>query len=61
MSLPGPVLLVRGAASDILDQATTDRMLENPNVTLAVVPDCGHSITLDRPEGLLVALEPWLP
>jgi esterase len=56
-----PVLLVRGADSDILSSETTARMLkENPNTTLAVVADCGHSITLDRPQGLLDALVPWL-
>jgi pimeloyl-ACP methyl ester carboxylesterase len=56
-----PVLLVRGADSDILSSETTARMLkENPNTTLAVVADCGHSITLDRPQGLLDALIPWL-
>jgi pimeloyl-ACP methyl ester carboxylesterase len=60
MALSMPVLLVRGGASDILDEATTARMLENPNVTLAVVPDSGHSITLDRPAELAGVLRPWL-
>ncbi len=60
-SLGCPVLLLRGDASDILAPETADRMVAgNPHVSLAVVPDCGHSITLDRPEGLLDAVGPWL-
>ena len=56
-----PVLLVRGDDSDVLAAETAQRMLaENPNATMASVPDCGHSITLDNPQGLLVALTPWL-
>jgi esterase len=60
-SLSRPVLLVRGDSSDILAPETAERMVAgNPHVSLAVVPDCGHSITLDRPEGLLAAVGPWL-
>jgi esterase len=60
-SLSCPVLLVRGDDSDILAPETAERMVaSNPHATLAVVPDCGHSITLDRPEGLLDAVGPWL-
>jgi pimeloyl-ACP methyl ester carboxylesterase len=56
-----PVLLVRGADSEVLAAETAQRMLaENPHAEFASVPDCGHSITLDNPEGLLVALDPWL-
>jgi pimeloyl-ACP methyl ester carboxylesterase len=56
-----PTLLVRGDDSDILSEETAKRMLsENPNVTLAVVEDCGHSITLERPQGLVLAVTPWL-
>ena len=60
-SLSCPVLLVRGDDSDILAPETAERMVAgHPHASLAVVPDCGHSITLDRPEGLLDAIEPWL-
>jgi esterase len=60
-SVSCPVLLVRGDDSDILAQQTAERMVAgNPRVSLAVVPDCGHSITLDRPQGLLDAVGPWL-
>jgi len=56
-----PVLLVRGADSDVLAADTAQRMLaENPNVSFASIPDCGHSITLDRPQGLLEVVTPWL-
>jgi esterase len=55
-----PVLLVRGAESDVLAADTAQRMVaENPNVTLVTVPDSGHSITLDNPDGLLEAISPW--
>jgi pimeloyl-ACP methyl ester carboxylesterase len=57
-----PTLLVRGDDSDILSPETAARMVkENSHVTMSTVADCGHSITLDRPEGLLAALTPWLP
>jgi esterase len=60
-SVTCPTLLVRGEDSDILALETAEQMLqENRNTALAVVPDCGHSITLDRPEGLVEALRPWL-
>jgi pimeloyl-ACP methyl ester carboxylesterase len=60
-SIRCPVLLVRGDDSDILAPETAERMVAgNPNASLAVVADCGHSITLDRPEGLLAAVSPWL-
>ncbi len=60
-SIRCPVLLVRGDDSDILAPGTAERMVAgNPNASLAVVGDCGHSITLDRPEGLLAAVSPWL-
>jgi esterase len=56
-----PVLLVRGAESDVLAVDTAQRMLaENPNVSLVTVPESGHSITLDNPDGLLEAVGPWL-
>ena len=57
-----PVLLVRGDDSDVLATDTAQRMLaENPGVSFASIPDCGHSITLDSPHGLLEVINPWLP
>jgi pimeloyl-ACP methyl ester carboxylesterase len=56
-----PVLLVRAADSNVLAADTAQRMLaENSNVSFASIPDCGHSITLDRPDGLLEVVAPWL-
>ncbi len=56
-----PVLLVRGDDSDVLAAETAQRMLaENPNASMASVPECGHSITLDNPDGLLEVVSPWL-
>ena len=56
-----PVLLVRGEDSDVLAADTAKRMLaENPNVSFASIPDCGHSLTLDRPDELLEVVGPWL-
>jgi esterase len=56
-----PVLLVRGADSDVLGADIARRMLaENQNVSFASIPDCGHSITLDNPDGLLEVVSPWL-
>jgi pimeloyl-ACP methyl ester carboxylesterase len=60
-ALSCPVLLVRGADSDVLAADTAKRMVtENPNVSFASIPDCGHSITLDSPDGLLEVVAPWL-
>ncbi len=56
-----PVLLVRGADSDVLAADTAQRMLaENSHVSFASIPDCGHSITLDSPDGLLDVVSRWL-
>ena len=56
-----PVLLVRGDDSDVLAAGTAQRMLaENPGVSFASIQDCGHSITLDSPHGLLEVVSPWL-
>jgi pimeloyl-ACP methyl ester carboxylesterase len=61
-AIRSPILLVRGDDSDILSVATATRMLEeNPNADMMTVSDCGHSITLDRPEGLIEALRSALP
>jgi esterase len=56
-----PILLVRGDDSDLFAVETAERMLtENARARLVGVPDCGHSITLDSPQGLLDAVTPWL-
>jgi esterase len=56
-----PVLLIRGDDSDILAAKTAERMIaENANASLVTIPDCGHSITLERPEALQKVLDEWL-
>jgi pimeloyl-ACP methyl ester carboxylesterase len=51
--IPCPTLLVRGAASDFLSPEIADKMVEEviPNAQLAVVPQAGHSVMTDNPEG----------
>lgn len=52
-----PTLVVRGAASDVLAPQTADRMEEMlPQGRLAVVPQAGHSVMVDNPEGFRDAL-----
>ncbi len=57
-TLPCPALVIRGAASDVMDPDTADKMVDDviPNATLEVVPACGHSVMLDNPEGFEKAL-----
>lgn len=46
-----PVLLIRGAESDILSPETAERMVGLlPNARLEVIPRAGHSVALDNPE-----------
>ncbi len=53
-----PTLVVRGAASDVLSPDTADRMVDEvlPNGRLAVVPQAGHSVMTDNPEGFAEAV-----
>jgi pimeloyl-ACP methyl ester carboxylesterase len=61
-----PVLIVRGALSDLLSEATARRMTERlPNAKLVTVPDVGHAPVLNEPEAvagidtLLQAVADW--
>jgi pimeloyl-ACP methyl ester carboxylesterase len=48
---PIPVLALRGAISDVLSQATFDRMArEKPDLERVTVPERGHPPMLDEPE-----------
>ncbi len=51
--IPCPTLVVRGAASDFLSPEIADKMVDEviPNAQLAVVPQAGHSVMTDNPEG----------
>jgi len=52
-ALPCPVLVVRGAASDILSPEVADRMVDEvlKNGRLAIVAQAGHSVMTDNPRG----------
>lgn len=61
-----PVLIVRGANSDLFAEATAQEMLVRlPEAKLVTVPDVGHAPILDEPEavagidGLLTAINDW--
>jgi pimeloyl-ACP methyl ester carboxylesterase len=48
-----PVLALRGASSDVLSQATFDRMArEKPDLARVTVPGRGHPPMLDEPESM---------
>lgn len=57
-ALTCPVLVVRGAASDILSAECADKMVDEVlrDGRLAVVPQCGHSVMTDNPEGFAEAV-----
>ena len=55
---PCPTLLIRGAASDVLDPDTAERMVEEvlPHGRLELIPRAGHSVMLDNPKAFQEAL-----
>lgn len=57
-ALECPVLVVRGAASDIVGPEVADRMVEDAlrDGRLAVVAQAGHSVMTDNPEGFAEVL-----
>ncbi len=49
--VPRPVLAIRGGLSDVLSEATFDRMAQvKPDLQRVVVPNVGHVPALDEPE-----------
>ncbi|MEH3124029.1 MAG: alpha/beta hydrolase [Sphingomonas phyllosphaerae] len=55
-----PVLVVRGALSDILSSRTAERMVSTlPDAALVTVPEVGHAPMLDEP-AVQPALMQWL-
>jgi pimeloyl-ACP methyl ester carboxylesterase len=56
--IPCPTLVVRGAASDVLSADTADRMVDEALAQgqLVVVPQAGHSVMTDNPEGFAEAV-----
>ncbi len=60
-AIPCPTLLVWGRQDGITTQAHQDEMLAAiPDVRLAVVEECGHLVTLERPEETVRILGEWL-
>jgi pimeloyl-ACP methyl ester carboxylesterase len=56
-----PTLLVRGAESDVLGADVAERMTQViPHCQLVTVPEAGHSIPLDNPNGFIAAVKPFL-
>jgi pimeloyl-ACP methyl ester carboxylesterase len=54
-----PILVIRGALSDILSAATVARMAGRPDVTQTVVANRGHTPLLNEPE-CLAAIDSFL-
>jgi len=56
-----PTTIVVGDADPLTPKALSEEMVAAiPGATLVVAPDCGHVITLERPEVVNGALEDWL-
>jgi pimeloyl-ACP methyl ester carboxylesterase len=60
--IPCPTLVVRGAASDILSPEVADRMVDDvlQNGRLAIVPQAGHSVMTDNPQGFREAVSAFV-
>ena len=61
-ALPCPTLVVRGAASDILSPEIADKLVDDvlQQGRLAVVPQAGHSVMTDNPEGFAEAVSDFV-
>jgi pimeloyl-ACP methyl ester carboxylesterase len=57
-ALACPTLVVRGAASDTMSPEVADKMVDDvlANGQLAVVPQAGHSVMTDNPDGFAKAV-----
>lgn len=56
-----PTLLLRGSESDVLSVETAEQMARvMPNCRLVTVPNAGHSIPLDNPDGFIDAVRAFL-
>jgi pimeloyl-ACP methyl ester carboxylesterase len=60
--IPCPTLVVRGAASDVFAPDTADRMADEvlQKGALALVPQAGHSVMTDNPDGFEEAVSGFL-
>jgi len=60
-TIPCPTLLVRGTESDLFGGDAAETMARTmPKCTLVQVPNAGHSVNLDNPQGFIDAVKPWL-
>jgi pimeloyl-ACP methyl ester carboxylesterase len=56
-----PTLVVRGAESEMFEADQGEEMArEIPNARLVEIPDAGHWVPLDNPDGVLAALRDFL-
>jgi pimeloyl-ACP methyl ester carboxylesterase len=56
-----PVLLVRGANSDFIDDEDADEMRHwFPNLSEVIVPSAGHNVHVENRKGFLDVLTDWL-
>src|SRR6185369_2196819 len=56
-----PVLVVRGALSDVMTAEAADRFAQRlPNAALVTIANAGHTVQGDNPAGLIAALRPFL-
>ncbi|MBM3659584.1 MAG: alpha/beta hydrolase [Actinobacteria bacterium] len=56
-----PILILRGALSDILSVPIAERMLAtNPRASLVTLPGAGHSIATDAPDLVAVEIDRFL-
>jgi pimeloyl-ACP methyl ester carboxylesterase len=61
VDLRHPVLLVRGAESDVLEQAAAERFVATmSNARLVTVPATGHNVHSGNTPGFLEAIRPFL-
>ncbi|WP_269523990.1 alpha/beta fold hydrolase [Coraliomargarita parva] len=57
----GPVLLIRGANSDFIDDSDADEMLHwFPHLQEEIVPSAGHNVHVENRAGFLEVLSEWL-
>jgi pimeloyl-ACP methyl ester carboxylesterase len=60
-SVVSPTMIVRGADSTLLTPEGADELArELPDARVAVVPDAGHNVHVERPGAFLGAIFPFL-
>ena len=60
-AFPGPILVVRGERSNILEADAAERFVAGlPTARLVTVPDCAHNVQTQNTPGFLAAVQPFL-